>query len=232
MPILADVYSYLDTQKRKLADLLRNPGAAVDQAVGNMSDQQNQESADFTTAKLLGQGSVLTSPTEQAAARERLADAGVGQALGGSLLVANPAKLYDKLLAASVKSRVALAEQQLVKGAKDADLWADPKIKLSLTPGLVKPTLQNKFLMELPHPVDDLSQVLRRGNEYSVGDIYDNSPILKAIPGLQYHSAITGGHAPVSPKTTFGAFYPGKLLSEIYEPGLVSAEKSATTGAH
>ena len=87
MPILADVYSYLDTQKRKLADLLRNPGAAVDQAVGNMSDQQNQQLNDASIAGLVpGQRSVLTSPEEQAAAMGRVADAGTSQALGGTFM--------------------------------------------------------------------------------------------------------------------------------------------------
>jgi len=39
MPTLADIYSYLDSQKRRLNDTLANPGASLQQMLGMANDQ-------------------------------------------------------------------------------------------------------------------------------------------------------------------------------------------------
>ena len=39
MPTLADIYSAIDSAKRKGADFVRNPGASLQQMVGNANDR-------------------------------------------------------------------------------------------------------------------------------------------------------------------------------------------------
>ena len=39
MPTLADIYSLIDSTKRRGADLIRNPGASLQQMAGNAIDK-------------------------------------------------------------------------------------------------------------------------------------------------------------------------------------------------
>jgi hypothetical protein len=72
MPTLADIYSAIDSAKRKGADFVRNPGTSLQQMLGNAEDRageynrQMRLASEGTTAKLKGR---QATPEQEAAER-------------------------------------------------------------------------------------------------------------------------------------------------------------------
>jgi hypothetical protein len=102
MPLLGDIYSYIDALKRKAKDTVSDPVNSLSQFVGNIGDQQNQNNALVNQSGfgLLGKPTVsvlapqqgpsigygnqtAVTPQQQALARGLLADNATSQAMAG-----------------------------------------------------------------------------------------------------------------------------------------------------
>jgi hypothetical protein len=102
MPLLGDIYSYIDALKRKAADTVSNPVNSLNQFIGNIGDQQNQNNALMNQAGygLLGKPTVSAlapqqgpsigygnqtsvTPQQQALARGLLAEQGSQMGMAG-----------------------------------------------------------------------------------------------------------------------------------------------------
>lgn len=82
MGLLADVYSYGDTMKRKVRGLLDDPRATLEQFVGQLGDDTNTNIRNMQQGYGFG-GQKATDPAQVAAAQKALADYGAQAGMAG-----------------------------------------------------------------------------------------------------------------------------------------------------
>jgi hypothetical protein len=85
MPTLADIYSYIDTQKRKAANLIRSPGATLQEMAALAGDEARQINRETALSSQGRRQEMVGQPmtAEQTAAREALMERAGEAALGG-----------------------------------------------------------------------------------------------------------------------------------------------------
>ncbi len=85
MPTLADIYSYIDTQKRKAANFIRSPGATLQEMAALAGDEARQINRETALSSQGRRQEMVGQPmtAEQAAAREALMERAGEAAIGG-----------------------------------------------------------------------------------------------------------------------------------------------------
>lgn len=81
---LSDVYSFIDSKKRKLSGLLSDPGATIDQYIGQIKEDNDKRlNLQANAYPMKGDKSVLNSPHQLDRFRRELADEGASMAMAG-----------------------------------------------------------------------------------------------------------------------------------------------------
>jgi len=81
--LLADIYSYGDTLKRKVNGLMQDPKGTLEQFVGQLGDTANQNSELMAQAGWIPGQKATATPQQQAIARGLLADQGTQMGMAG-----------------------------------------------------------------------------------------------------------------------------------------------------
>jgi len=101
MPSLADIYSFLDSQKRRLSDTMANPGASLQQMLGMANDQaRNFNQAQQAAANEWQQTRQLNGPATQNVDQmmaQSMAPTGMTASYKGAHIAPN-AKVYGATL--------------------------------------------------------------------------------------------------------------------------------------
>src|ERR1035437_6163024 len=85
MGILGDIFSGIDTQKRKLNDLLSDPLGAISQKLAQFGEDQNSLlNLQANAYPMAGDRTVLNSPDQIAQFRQQLAEAAGNQAMSAA----------------------------------------------------------------------------------------------------------------------------------------------------
>lgn len=116
MGLLADVYSYGDTMKRKVRGLLDDPRATLEQFVGQLGDDTNTNIRNMQQGYGFG-GKKATDPAQVAAAQKALADYGAQSGIAG-MFVGKSSKTWDAVNAKK-------AEELAAKGVDPRAIWSE-----------------------------------------------------------------------------------------------------------
>lgn len=118
MGALTDIFSGIDTLKRKVGDAVAHPGLTLEQLVARYGeDNQNNINLQANAYPMAGDKTVLNSPDQIARFRAELADVGANQALAG-MFIGHGAKTWDAIKAKQ-------AEQMTASGIDPRKVWSD-----------------------------------------------------------------------------------------------------------
>lgn len=81
MPTLADIYSAIDSAKRRASDFVQNPGTSLQQMLGNANDRARAYNQQMYLA---GQGTVAQARGQQPTPEQQAAEQDVTQAIAGA----------------------------------------------------------------------------------------------------------------------------------------------------
>ena len=97
MNALAGIYSYIDTKKRQVKNMLADPMGAISAGVANFGEDQNKLLNTFQNAyPMPGQNSVMISPQVRAQAQREIADWGAENALGAATVWHGSPHKFDR----------------------------------------------------------------------------------------------------------------------------------------
>lgn len=103
MGLLADIYSTIDTGKRRLKGLLDDPAGTIDAGARRFREDNQANIGNMLTGfGLLGNNSVLMGDTQRSAAQQSVADVGANMGIAG-------------MLSADLKNELANKYRELIK---------------------------------------------------------------------------------------------------------------------
>ena len=103
MGLLADVYSYGDTLKRKVGGLLADPAGTLEQMVGQFKDdQRNTLNLQDNAYPRVGDRTVLNTPEQVAGFRQQLADKAAEMAMSAATVWHGSPHKFDKFDASKI----------------------------------------------------------------------------------------------------------------------------------
>jgi len=94
--LLADIYSYGDTLKRKVNGLMQDPRGTLEQFVGQLGDTASQNSELMAQAGWIPGQKAASTPQQQAIARGLLADQGAQMGMAGATVWHGSPHKFDK----------------------------------------------------------------------------------------------------------------------------------------